>query len=105
MRTDGIYYWHTEATNDLKEGPPPQINSSRNDLILDKRPEHEPNFAVAYADSDWATCTKTRRSFTGVCIFLAGGIIAYKTKFQPTVALSSTKAEFMAACDVGQMSL
>jgi hypothetical protein len=36
---------------------------------------------------------------------LAGGTIAYKTKFQPTVALSSTKAEFMAACDVSRMCL
>jgi hypothetical protein len=61
--------------------------------------------AVAYGDSDWATCVKTRRSFSGICIQLAGGTIAYKTKFQPTVALFSTKAEFMAACDVGHMSL
>ncbi len=62
---------------------------------------------MAYADSEWATCikTKTRRSFTGVCIFLSGGVIAYKTQFQPTVALLSTKAEFMAACDAGRMCL
>jgi hypothetical protein len=36
---------------------------------------------------------------------LAGGTIAYKTKFQPTVALSSTEAKFMAACNSGKMSL
>jgi hypothetical protein len=36
---------------------------------------------------------------------LAGGTIAYKTKFQPTVALSSTAAKFMAAFDTGKMSL
>jgi hypothetical protein len=36
---------------------------------------------------------------------LAGGTIAYKTKLQPTVALSSTEAEFMAACDAGKMIL
>ena len=60
---------------------------------------------MAYGDSDWATCVKTRRSFSGICIQLAGGTIAYKTKFQPTVALSTTEAEFMAACDVGRMSL
>jgi hypothetical protein len=36
---------------------------------------------------------------------LSGGVIAYKTKFQPTVALSSTEAEFMAACDAGRMCL
>jgi hypothetical protein len=48
---------------------------------------------------------KTRQSFSGICIQLAGGTIAYKTNFQPTVALSSTEVEFMAACDVGRMCL
>ncbi len=60
---------------------------------------------MAYGDSDWATCVKTRRSFSGICIQLAGGTIAYKTKFQPTVVLSTTEAEFMAACDVGGIFL
>ena len=35
----------------------------------------------------------------------AGGTIGYKTRLQPTVALSSTEAEFMAACDAGKMLL
>jgi hypothetical protein len=104
-RTDGIYYWHTTPGPDLQEGPPPSINSNATDLLLNQHKHHQPLIAVAYADSDWATCIKTRRSFTGVCIFLSGGVIAYKTKFQPTVALLSTKAEFMAACDAGQMCL
>jgi hypothetical protein len=56
-------------------------------------------------DLDWATCVKTRHSFSGICIQLAGAKIANKTKFQLTVALSTTKAEFMATCDVGCMSL
>jgi hypothetical protein len=34
---------------------------------------------------------------------LAGGTIAYKCKFQPTIAGSSTEAEFMAAYDTGKM--
>jgi hypothetical protein len=32
-------------------------------------------------------------------------MIAYKCQFQPTVASSSTEAEFMAACDIGKMIL
>jgi hypothetical protein len=79
-RTDGLYYWHTCPRTDLPESPLPTINSNAQGI-------------------------KTRRSFSGICIQLAGGTIAYKTKFQPTVALSSTEAEFMAACDVGRMSL
>jgi hypothetical protein len=35
----------------------------------------------------------------------AGGTIAYKTKFQPTVAGSTTEAEFMATYDTGKMIL
>jgi hypothetical protein len=45
------------------------------------------------------------RSFGGICIRLAGGTVAYKCKFQPTVAGSSTEAEFMAAWDTGKMIL
>jgi hypothetical protein len=36
---------------------------------------------------------------------IAGGAIGYKTKLQPTVAGSSTEAEFMAAYDAGKMVL
>ena len=104
-RDDGIYYWRTQPRDDLPEGRPPTINSNKADLLLNKRPQYDATTAVAYADSDWATCLKTRRSFTGACIFLAGAVIAYKAKFQSTVALSSTEAEFMAACDVGRMCL
>lgn len=42
---------------------------------------------------------------TGIIIKLAGGAIAYNTRLQPTVALSSTEAEFMAACDAGKKIL
>jgi hypothetical protein len=61
--------------------------------------------AYAYVDSDWATCTRTRRSLTGIVVKMAGGTVAYKTKFQVTIAMSSTEAEFMAACDAGKMML
>jgi hypothetical protein len=48
---------------------------------------------------------KTRCSFGGAVICLAGSTIAYKSKFQPTVAGSLTEAEFMAAYDTGKMIL
>jgi hypothetical protein len=105
MRHNGIYSWHTSPRMELPDGPLPRVHSNIKDLLLGDRPDHDALVAVAYGDSDWATCLKTQRSFSGICIQLAGGTIAYKTKFQPTVALSTTKAEFMAACDVGRMSL
>ncbi|KAL7524258.1 hypothetical protein ACHAXR_000493 [Thalassiosira sp. AJA248-18] len=54
-----------------------------------------------------AACPKTHRSFfTGICLRLAGGgTLAYKTKFQPTVAMSSTESEFMAASGANKMLL
>ena len=36
---------------------------------------------------------------------LAGGCIAYKSKFQDIIALSTTEAEFVAACDAGKIIL
>jgi hypothetical protein len=104
-RDDGIYFWRTAPRTEFKEGPTPVINSNKQDLMLENRPIHAATNVYAYADSDWATCVKTRRSFGGAVIRLAGGTIAYKTKFQPTVAGSSTEAEFMAAYDTGKMIL
>ena len=104
-RNDGIYFWRTQSRPELPDGALPTINSNPQDILLENRPEHGAITAVAYGDSDWATCVKTRQSFSGICIQLASGTIAYKTKFQPTVAFSSTEAEFMAATDVGRMCL
>ena len=44
-------------------------------------------------DSDWTT----RRSTTGFAFFLGGAVISYLSKKQPTIAMSSTEAEIMAA--------
>jgi len=52
---------------------------------------------VAFADAAYATDSKTRRSISGYVIVYAGAAIAYKAKMQPTVATSSTEAEFIAA--------
>jgi hypothetical protein len=48
-----------------------------------------------YADADWGNDAHDRRSTTGfVC--LLGGAISWKTRKQPTVALSTAEAEYMA---------
>jgi hypothetical protein len=90
---------------EFPEGPPPPILSNQQDIMLDDQPQFNPSIAHAYADSDWATCVKTQCSFGGICIQLAGGTIAYKCKFQHTVAGSSMEAEFMAACDTAKIIL
>ena len=51
-----------------------------------------------WCDSDWAGNPDTRRSTTGVVFTLGSGPISWSSKRQPTVALSSTEAEYRAAC-------
>ncbi|KAL7489869.1 hypothetical protein ACHAW6_016196 [Cyclotella cf. meneghiniana] len=106
-RKDGIYFWRVTPRLDLPDHPIPICATSLHGQLPPhiQRPQHDCLQLHAYTDSDWATCTRTRRSFSGIVIQLAGGTIAYKTKLQPTVALSSTEAEFMAACDTGKMIL
>ena len=56
-------------------------------------------------DADWAGDTSHRKSVTGITLRLAGGTILYKSKYQQTIATSSTEAEFTAACDAGKAIL
>jgi transposase InsO family protein len=57
---------------------------------------------VGYTDSDWANDPDSRRSVTGYLFRMAGGAISWKSKRQPTVALSSTEAEYMAASEAAR---
>ncbi|EMG45193.1 Polyprotein, partial [Candida maltosa Xu316] len=49
-----------------------------------------------YADSDWASIPSDRKSITGYIVTYAGAPISWKSKKQPTVALSTMESEFMA---------
>ncbi|XP_048485493.1 uncharacterized protein LOC119691901 isoform X3 [Plutella xylostella] len=51
---------------------------------------------VGYCDADWASNTDDRRSCTGYMFLFQGAAISWSSKRQPTVALSSTEAEYMA---------
>ena len=49
-----------------------------------------------YCDADWGGDQDTRRSTTGYVFFIGQGAISWNSKRQPTVALSTTEAEYMA---------
>ena len=59
--------------------------------------EMPPNTLWGYVDSDWAGCPDTRRSTSGFVFMLNGAAISWRSKRQPTVALSSAEAEFISA--------
>ena len=51
----------------------------------------------AYSDADWGGDLDSRRSTTGYVVYAAGGPIAWQSKLQSTVAVSTMEAEYMAA--------
>ena len=62
---------------------------------------------VAYSDSDWASSLADRRSTTGYCFRLSnsGPLISWKSRRQPTVALSTCEAECIGMAAAAQESL
>jgi hypothetical protein len=51
---------------------------------------------IGWTDSDWAQDLDSRRSVGGYVFDVAGGSVSWASKQQPTVALSTTEAEYMA---------
>ena len=58
--------------------------------------------SLAFADADWGGNMDTCRSTTGYLFKVFGGAVAWRSRRQPTVALSTTEAEYMAS--VGNMA-
>ena len=61
--------------------------------------------SLAFADADWGGDMDTRRSTTGYLFKVFGGAVAWKSRRQPTVALSTTEAEYMASADASRQAI
>jgi hypothetical protein len=51
---------------------------------------------IGYTDSDWAGCMDDRKSTSGYSFSMGSTTVAWSTKKQPTVSLSTTEAEYKA---------
>ena len=60
---------------------------------------------TGYVDADWASDTTDRRSTTGYIFTLGSASISWRTRKQPTVALSSCEAEYMALAEATKEAL
>ena len=103
-RSDGLYYWRQEPNMDLPDIPLPKTVSSHEQL----KPYHElinPTTMEGASDSTWGTDRTHRRSSGGIVFFYAGGAIYYRSRIHPTIALSSTEAEFAFMTDAGKAAL
>jgi hypothetical protein len=101
---DGLIYWRPEPHISLPilDLPTPykSMYTTLNTTEIDSSTQLH-----GAVDSDWEADTKHHRSVTGLVLRLVGGTILYKTKYQDTVALSTTEAKFSAACDVEKVIL
>lgn len=59
--------------------------------------QDEKEHVIAFSDADFAACTDTRRSVTGLIVLLFGTPIIWQATKQKTVAESTTEAELVAA--------
>lgn len=90
----GLIYWRPKP---LMELPKMHFQVVPPDPSLPTFPVYSFDELIAFLDAAHATDIKTRRSVAGLVACLCGAAIAYKSRLIPTVATSSTEAEFLSA--------
>lgn len=73
------------------------ISGTLNLTITYSLQHNTPLELCGFTDSDWGSDLDDRRSIGGYLFLIAGGVVSWQSKKQPTVALSTTEAEYMAA--------
>lgn len=66
----------------------------------------EAEFVVTgYCDSDYSADLDKRRSITGYTFTVGGNVVSWKSGLQPVVALSTTKAEYIALTEAAKEAI
>ena len=68
-------------------------------LIFRKSREWARGELLLYADADYASAVKDRRSVSGAAVMVAGGAVSWLSRTQKCVTLSTTEAEYVAMTD------
>ena len=103
---EGIHYWRPQKRNDCPFiSHPTPLTDYTNYTPHESKTTTKADVYDMQVDASYSGDVTHRKSVTGMIGRLAGGTITYKTKFQDIVALSSTEAEFIAACDAGKTCL
>ena len=101
---DGLYFWRSKPNKYLPVGPVPRVHRDDHPTA-DENIDDESDQLRGDVDSDWAGDNKHRRSISGYTLTIAGAAVFYKSKFQECISLSSTEAEFQAACEAAKSIL
>ena len=100
--SNGITYWRQKPQIHLF------LQQSKAPILyhqINTEPPNQHYNLTRSVDSDWASDTRERKSVSGITMFLAGGVVNYKTKIQCDIAHSYTEAEFVAACEAVKMAI
>lgn len=65
----------------------------------------KPTILEGFCDADWASDVDERKSTTGYIFTMQGAAVSWGSRRQPTVALSSTEAEFMSLVSAMQEAM
>ena len=60
---------------------------------------------TTYSDADWAGDRSTRKSTSGLVIFIGKAAVHWRSTLQTSVARSSTEAEYLSASNAGQETM
>ena len=103
-KLDGLTYWRPTPRMDLPKRDLPTPRSKPSQLKRFNN-VNDPFQVHGACDTTWASDRLQRRSMGGIIMMLAGAAVFYRTRLQPTIAQSSTEAEFTNMADAGKAAL